>query len=92
MKPIEEIEEVVIVGGGPVGNLSAVLSGFLGAQTTVYEKRESYTREINLKIEIDLFKNISRIFQHVSRKKDDFFEKMHTQLVEKDGKILLNAL
>lgn len=38
------IDEIVIVGGGPVGNLSAVLAGLLGAKTTVYEKRESYTR------------------------------------------------
>jgi thioredoxin reductase len=36
MKPGDQIEEIVIVGGGPVGNLSAVLSGFLGAKTTVY--------------------------------------------------------
>ena len=39
-----QIEQVVIVGGGPVGNLSAVLSGLMGAKTTVYEKRQTYTR------------------------------------------------
>lgn len=82
----------MIVGGGPVGNLSAVLAGFMGAKTTVYEKRDSYTRQINLKIEIDLLKDISRIFQHIARRKDDFFDKMYNLLVEKDGKILLNYL
>lgn len=39
MDSVEEIGEIVIVGGGPVGNLSAVLAGFMGAKTTVYEKR-----------------------------------------------------
>lgn len=39
MKPIELIEEVVVVGGGPVGNLSAVLASLMGVKTTVYEKR-----------------------------------------------------
>ena len=39
-----------MVGGGPVGNLCAVLASFIGARTTVYEKRQTYTREINLKI------------------------------------------
>ncbi len=36
MDKLEEIGEVVIVGGGPVGNLSAVLASFIGAKTTVY--------------------------------------------------------
>lgn len=36
MKEVEEIKEIVIVGGGPVGNLSAVLSGLMGVKTTVY--------------------------------------------------------
>ena len=52
MKPDDkEIKKIVIVGGGPVGNFSAVLSRMLGIETVVYEKREDYTREINVKIE-----------------------------------------
>ena len=56
MQPDRIVGEVVIVGGGPVGNFTAVLCGMLGVKCTVYEKRDSYLREINIKIEKDFFK------------------------------------
>lgn len=40
----EEIGEIVIVGGGPVGNFCAVMAGILGIKCCVYEKRSDYTR------------------------------------------------
>ncbi len=36
MKAEDEIGEVVIVGGGPVGNFSAAMIGMLGMKCTVY--------------------------------------------------------
>lgn len=63
---------MVIVGGGPVGNFSAVLISMLGIKCTVYEKRDSYTREINIKIEKDFFKEVAKTMKRISRRHRPF--------------------
>lgn len=40
----DRVRAMVIVGGGPVGNFCAVLSGLMGIKAYVYEKRSEYTR------------------------------------------------
>lgn len=56
----QKIEELVIVGGGPVGNFCALISASLSIKTTVYEKRPSYSRDVNVKINKNFFSDVSK--------------------------------
>ena len=76
----EWIDEIVIVGGGPVGNFCAVLSRFLGIPTVVYEKRSNYSREINVKIAEGFFTETGQLFQRLSRRNDNFFNELNDLL------------
>ncbi len=57
---MSNVGHVVIVGSGPVGSFMAVLTSRLGVKVTVYEKREEFTREINVKIDNGFFKRFSK--------------------------------
>ena len=88
----DKIRTIVVVGGGPVGNFAALLSAMYGIRTHVYEKRSDYTREINVKIEEDFFKNAGELFGRLSRRDDPFFNELNDFLVEKKSKIKLHVL
>lgn len=44
-KKIENSPQVVILGGGPGGLMHALVAGLKGANVSLYEKREAYTRQ-----------------------------------------------
>jgi 2-polyprenyl-6-methoxyphenol hydroxylase-like FAD-dependent oxidoreductase len=55
---MSNVNHLVIVGSGPVGSLMAALISQLGIPVTVYEKRNEFTRSINVKIEPIFFKKV----------------------------------
>lgn len=73
MQTNPKIDELIVVGGGPVGNFVAVLAGMLGVPCFVYEKRNAYTREINLKIEKNFFRDVGNTMNKISRRNSTFF-------------------
>lgn len=86
-----KIEEIVIAGGGPVGAFTSVLMSSLGLPVTVYEKRESYTREINVKIDKHILSEAQRVCDMMEIN-DDFFYKLDANLEQKNRKILIKEL
>lgn len=71
---MEDINEIVIVGGGCVGSFISVLCALLQKKVTVYEKRDTYTREINVKIEPDFFSQVLATCQALKLDDGDFFK------------------
>lgn len=86
-----KIEEIIIAGGGPIGSYIAVLTSYLGVPVTVYEKRNDYTRTINVKITENFFQKTSLILNRLSNR-DQFFTELNNQLKEKNRRIVISEL
>jgi flavin-dependent dehydrogenase len=85
------IGEVVIAGGGPVGSFTAVLTSLLGLPVVVYEKRETFTREINVKITPDFFEQVQNCIR-LQGIDDVFFHDLSESLAQKKYRILIKEL
>lgn len=84
-------DHVVIAGSGPVGSFMAVLCKSLGFRVTVYEKRETPSRNINLKIDADFFKEVQKMLSKL-KVKSMFFINLNDYLETKDNKITIKEL
>ncbi|KFM65025.1 hypothetical protein X975_12583, partial [Stegodyphus mimosarum] len=85
------MDNVVIAGGGPVGSFMAVLCSLLDLRVTVYEKREQFTRNINLKIESGFFNEVQKVIFRLGIE-NEFFAKLNEQLQSQRNKILIKDL
>ncbi|KLT22890.1 pyridine nucleotide-disulfide oxidoreductase [Wolbachia endosymbiont of Armadillidium vulgare str. wVulC] len=88
---MSNVGHVVIVGSGPVGSFMAVLTSRLGVKVTVYEKREEFTREINVKIDNGFFKKVQQIFDRLEID-SKFFEELNKDLKKSGNKIVIKNL
>lgn len=87
-----KIEEIVIAGGGPVGAYTSVLMSLLNLPVTVYEKRDSYTRDINVKITENFFAETQKLCQILSLDNSKYFTDLDKILKEKNNRILIREL
>ncbi|XP_035213585.1 uncharacterized protein LOC118187457 [Stegodyphus dumicola] len=85
------MDSVIIAGGGPVGSFMAVLCSLLDLRVTVYEKREQFTRNINLKIESGFFNEVQKAVFRLGIE-NEFFAKLNKQLQNQGYKILIKDL
>lgn len=85
------MKEIVIVGSGPVGSFMAVLCAHANFSVTVYEKREEFTRNINLKVQTGLFKEVVTTFSNLNIQ-SEFFEKFVEHLESTNNRILIKEL
>ncbi|GBL93267.1 hypothetical protein AVEN_42700-1 [Araneus ventricosus] len=85
------MKHIVIVGSGPVGSFMAVLCKQLNFPVTVYEKRKEFTRNINLKIDSDLFKEAQNVVSRLGVK-SDFFAKFYDHLQSQKNRILIKEM
>ncbi len=69
-----KMKNIIIAGSGPVGSFMAVLCAQLGFPVTVYEKREGFTRNINVKIEWPFFKEVQEVLSRLNVKTEFFAE------------------
>lgn len=83
-----EIGEVVIAGAGPVGSFTAVLTSLLGLPVVVYEKREVFTREINVKITPGFFEQVQSCIRLLGIE-DEFFHDFNERLAQKKNRIVI---
>lgn len=86
-----KINEIVIAGAGPVGGFNSVLYSLIGLPCTVYEKRDSFTREINVKITEGFFAQVNNALFSLNIR-DPFFSELDKQLKEKNNRILIKDL
>lgn len=85
------MNKIIIVGSGPVGSFMAVLCAFLGYNVTVYEKREEFTRNINLKIENNFFGGVHDVISRLNIT-SDFFLVLNNFLLAQNNKVLIKDL
>ncbi|GFR13221.1 uncharacterized protein TNCT_195761 [Trichonephila clavata] len=85
------MKSIVIVGSGPVGSFMAVLCRLLRLEVTVYEKRKEYTRNINLKIDGDLFKEVQEALTRLNVE-SNFFAEFYKYLRRQKDRILIKDL
>ncbi|WP_253299871.1 MBL fold metallo-hydrolase, partial [Wolbachia endosymbiont of Chironomus riparius] len=85
------MKKIITVGSGPVGSFMAVLCVQLGFQVTVYEKREDFTRNINVKIESNFFKEVQKVLSQLNVK-SEFFAKLNEYLRNQKNRILIKEL
>lgn len=85
------MKHIVIVGSGPVGSFMAVLCRLLSFEVTVYEKRKEFTRDINLKINGDLFKEVQDALARLDVQ-SNFFAEFYKYLRRQNGRILIKHL
>lgn len=83
--------KIVIVGSGPVGSFMAALCSLIGFIVVVYEKREEFTRNINLKIRSNFFKEVYEILTRLDAQ-SNFFLHLHDLLEGNNNKILIKDL
>jgi hypothetical protein len=86
-----QIDEIIIAGAGPVGGFNAVLFSLIGLPCTIYEKRDSFTREINVKITDSFFAQVNNALGSLNVE-DTFFLNLDKQLKEKNNRILIKDL
>ncbi len=86
-----KIKHIVIIGAGPVGSFMAVLMSKLGLPITVYEKREAFTRSINVKIDNVFFDNVQKVCNQIGID-DQFFNQLNQELRSQNNKILIKTL
>lgn len=82
------MESIVIIGSGPVGSFMAVLCALLQFKVTVYEKREQFTRNINLKLDSSLFEEVMKVLSRLNIR-TRFFTKFYEHLKEHKNRILI---
>ncbi|KAG8200045.1 hypothetical protein JTE90_001903 [Oedothorax gibbosus] len=82
------MQSIVIVGSGPVGSFMAVLCRMLQFEVTVFEKREKFTRNINLKLESSLFEETMEVLSRLNLK-SRFFTLFYGHLKEQKDRILI---
>jgi thioredoxin reductase len=87
-----KINEIVVVGGGPIGSYIAVLTSMFGLATTVYEKRTSYSRKINVKIDENFFNQTNRVVNMLGVISENFFFNLNRMIEEKNRRILICEL
>lgn len=80
------LRKIIIAGSGPVGSFIAVLCTMLGFVTIVYEKRTSFTRNINLKLESDFFKDVYELLIRLNVD-PKFFEDFNLFLKQQNQRI-----
>lgn len=85
------MKKIIIVGSGPVGAFIATLCTLLGFIVTVYEKREGFTRKINLKIENNLFREVHETLVRLNIS-SDFFMNLNELLQSQSNRILISDL
>lgn len=85
------MKDIIIVGSGPVGSFIATLCRQLGLSVTVYEKRQEFSRNINLKIEDNFFKEVSEVLSRLNVE-TDFFAKLNDHLHNQKNRILIKDL
>ncbi|GFT97379.1 uncharacterized protein NPIL_502811 [Nephila pilipes] len=85
------MKHVVIVGSGPVGSFMAVLCRLLRLKVTVYEKRKEFMRNINLKIDGDLFKEVQEALARLGVQ-SNFFAEFYKYLRRQKDRILIKEL
>ncbi|APR98246.2 FAD-dependent oxidoreductase [Wolbachia endosymbiont of Folsomia candida] len=88
---MSSVNRVIIVGSGPVGAFMAALISQLGIPVTVYEKREKFTRSINVKIEPGFFQKAHEVLKTLGID-DNFFNEINKSLGESDNKIVIKDL
>ncbi|GFR28398.1 lactamase_B domain-containing protein [Trichonephila clavata] len=86
-----KMKNIIIAGSGPVGSFMAVLCAQLGFPVTVYEKREGFTRNINVKIEGPFFKEVQEVLSRLNVK-TEFFGKLNEHLHSQRNRILIKEL
>lgn len=85
------MKKIIIAGSGPIGSFMALLCGLTGFDVVVYEKRNEFTRNINLKIEKDFFKYVHEIISRLNIR-SDFFEKLNDFMHEHNDRILIRHM
>lgn len=85
------MKKIIVVGSGPVGGFMAVLCALLGYIVAVYEKREEFTRNINLKIESNFFKGVHEVISRLNITSEFFFS-LNNLLQAQNNKILIKDL
>ncbi|GFV15638.1 uncharacterized protein TNCV_2043851 [Trichonephila clavipes] len=85
------MKNIIIVGSGPVGSFVAVLCAQLGFPVTIYEKRPEFTRNINIKIENDFFKEVQEVLSRLNVK-TEFFTRLNEHLHDQRDRILIKEL
>lgn len=82
---------IMIVGSGPVGSFMSVLCAHAGFSVTVYEKRDEFTREINLKMENNFFHEVQEVLTRL-KVKSNFFDELNDFLSGQNNKIQIKEL
>lgn len=85
------MKKIIIIGSGPVGSFMALLCCIRGYIVTVYEKRTEFTRNINLKIEHNFFKEVHEFLARLNID-NNFFEDLNSFLLSQNDKILIRDL
>ncbi|XGA08030.1 MAG: NAD(P)-binding protein [Wolbachia endosymbiont of Xenopsylla cheopis] len=85
------MKDIIIVGSGPVGSFIATLCTQLGLNVTVYEKRQEFSRSINIKIENDFFKAVQEVLFQLNIE-TEFFAKLNEHLHNQKNRILIKDL
>lgn len=85
------MNKIIIVGSGPVGSFMAVLCALLSYKVTVYEKRQNFTRNINLKIESNFFKEVHEVISRLNVR-SDFFLLLNNFLQSQKNRVLIKDL
>lgn len=83
--------KIVIVGSGPVGSFIAVLCCKINFDVIIYEKRDNFTRAINLKIENNFFQEVQNVISQLNVK-SEFFLQLNEFLQNQNNRILIKDL
>ncbi|GFR13602.1 lactamase_B domain-containing protein [Trichonephila clavata] len=86
-----KMKNIIIAGSGPVGSFMAVLCAQLGFPVTVYEKRPEFTRNINVKLEGNFFREVQEVLSRLNVK-TEFFGKLNEHLHSQRNRILIKEL
>lgn len=85
------LRKIIIAGSGPVGSFMAALCSLLGFVVVVYEKRDDFTRKINLKLESGFFKEVHEVLMRLNVN-SNFFEEFHSFLCQQNQRILIKDM
>lgn len=85
------MKKIIIAGSGPVGSFMSVLCAQLGFSVTVYEKRSEFTRNINVKLGNNFFKEVHEVLSRLNVK-TEFFAELNEYLHGQKNRILIKEL